>query len=625
MRTVDLRVLAAAAWRRTALPLLGLAAGLAAAQAVTPLLPARYEAQASVLVMADAPRDRSADVSLALAQNLAPTVARLAGSREVASATARQLGLPESAVIGNVHGSSEPGLQIVTVRSDAGSADRAAAIANAASRALGEQLGRLEIGGDTPVTTRVLDTANPPSRPDFPKPPLNGALGALVGLLAGWGAMLLRDRFDGRIRDVAGLEARLGLPVVGILPDLPKRFDRHHAPALLDRGEVAAATRATISALSLLAAGSGRRLLVMGVHDDDGAALLSALLGLAMAREGQRVTIADAAVRDPVLSGHFPETSATWQQLLATGRPPGQQPDLPTLTVLPTEPAPSLSREQARELGRLLDTAAGRADCVIVHAPPVLASCDTAALAEHVDGVLLVVSARRTDPAGAVRAAALLRRLNLPLVGTVAVGRIDQGSPRPAADAGRVDPLRAAGPMLPRYPGARRGRDAASARAPRALSALPAAADPPAAVDRLAAAQPVGGNRLAQKAQPVGTHRLDESEPDPAGRTGDVPSAPPRQPHQDHPATLPMVVEADTPAPPSPLDGVARWSTPVIAGGRMPADSALGRPLAPRGVSDGPRPVATGRAQVTGVAEPRPAGDAVDGRRDGGPGHRAAH
>ncbi|MFI7080258.1 hypothetical protein ACIBO1_23440 [Micromonospora sp. NPDC049903] len=586
MRTVDLNDLLDTTRRRIALPLLGLLAGLAAAQAVTPLLPARYEAHASVLVVADTPEgDRPAEMSLALAQNLAPTVAKLIGSREVAVAAAGRLGLPEDAVAGNVHGTFEPGLQIVTVRADAASAGRAAAIANAVSQAMGEQLERLKLGGDTVVTTRVVDTASVPTGPAFPKPLLNSALGALVGLLAGWGATVLRDRFDRRLRDIAQMESRLGLPVVGALPHLPKRFARHHAAALFARRDIATATRSTVSALTVLTTSSRRRLLVTSVHGDDSATLVSALLGLAMAAERRKVTVIDAAVRDPALAGHFPDASFTWQQVRTGQHTPTPMPDLPTLTVLPTEPRESLTTVHARELGQLLDVLADTEDCVIVHAPPVLAGCDTASLADHVDGVLLVVAAGLTNLTEATRAARLVRRLNLPLAGIVAVGAIDRVG-QPGAD--EVTPALSGNTSLRpvrRMPsGAHRVREVGGLHRARELPPVASAGPSTAPEPARPGPSPTGDQtvpvEVVTDVRPTPA-RVDHLTPAPP-RVDHLTPAPPRQSHQDVKVTARW-----RSGPPSPIDDVAPWSTPLVAGGREAVGSALGRPLAPRAETSG--------------------------------------
>lgn len=434
--SIDVKGLLGVSWRRVGVPLIGLCAGLAAAQGVTQLLPARYEAEASVLVSAEqTEEDRPAD--LALAQNLTPTIARLVGSREVAIEAARSLQLPEHAVLGHVSGKYELGLQIITVHASAGTGPQAAAIANAASRAVSQQLSRLDMGGSTSINARVLDTASPPVTPAFPKPLLNGVLGALAGLLAGWGATLLRDRFDSRLRDVRQIEARLGLPVLGVLPKLPRRFARHHASALYRRTDVADAVRATISTLSVLTAPlPRRRLLVTSAHDDDGKALVTALLGLGMADEHCRATLVDGAVRDPVLSGHFPEAPHTWQQMLTQKCAPVRLVDFPTLTVLPAEPREGSDTQALHDLGGLLNALGEDEDCVLVHAPPILAGREISAFAQHADGVLLVVRAGRTNLDDSTRAARLVQRLGLPLAGVVVIGAVArtdhrQGSEQP--------------------------------------------------------------------------------------------------------------------------------------------------------------------------------------------------
>ncbi|WKU03367.1 hypothetical protein [Micromonospora sp. HUAS LYJ1] len=421
-------------WQRIALPLLGICAGLAAAQAVTSTLPTRYEAQSSILLMATPSKDdRSAERSLELAQDLAPTVAKLVSSRAVAAEAATAMSMPEQSVARNVWGVYEPGSQIITIRASAPSAQRAAELADAASQAVSKQLTRLKLGRDTPVTSRVVDPASPATAASFPNPLLNSALGATIGLLAGWCALMLRGRFDDRVREVGQLESRLMLPVVGVLPPLPQRFARHHAPALFARREVAEQTQATVAALSILTASIGRqRLLVAGVRNDDNAALLTALLGLGVAAERRRITVIDGTVRDPVLSGHFPAASFTWQQVADEQLTPSVLTGHPTLTVLPTEPQDCLTPQRIRELGDLLNALDETEEAVLVHAPPVSASSDTAVLARHVDGVLLVVVAGRTRLTEAVRAARLLRRLNLPLVGVIAVGAADHTGHRAA-------------------------------------------------------------------------------------------------------------------------------------------------------------------------------------------------
>ncbi|MGC4757796.1 hypothetical protein [Micromonospora trifolii] len=631
--SIDVKGLLGASWRRVGVPLLGLCAGLAAAQGVTQLLPARYEAEASVLVSAEQ-TDEDRPVDLALAQNLTPTIARLVGSREVALEAARSLQLPERAVLGHVSGEYELGLQIITVHASAGTGTQAAAIANAASRAVSQQLGRLDMGGSTSINARVLDTASPPARPAFPKPLLNGVLGALAGLLAGWGATILRDRFDSRLRDIGQIEARLGLPVIGVLPKLPRRFARHHAAALYARTDVADAVRATISTLSVLTAPlPRRRLLVTSAHDDDGKALVTALLGLGMADEHCRATLVDGAVRDPVLSGHFPEAPHTWQQVLAQKCPPVRLIDFPTLTVLPAEPREGADTEALHELGGLLNALGEDEDCVIVHAPPILAGREISAFAQHADGVLLVVRAGRTNLDDSTRAARLVQQLGLPLAGVVVIGAVSRTDHRPSSEQPALVPGATQDALA--LPATKAGAQGAVIR--ELVSALVEdKSGPPGRHRRQTSGEPAGAGRTVEgrtvegttvdhkpvdrkpaDRQPVGsasagsaTGDRQPAESTTAGRTpvGTVaaPQAPAEPTRIEDAVTQPNPVVTDVPDQPEPEPVPTPTAQPEPAapawGGGPAVVGVLGRPLA--------RPETAWRPPAAEATLPEPSPDA---------------
>ncbi|MFC4534252.1 Wzz/FepE/Etk N-terminal domain-containing protein [Sphaerisporangium dianthi] len=64
----------------------------------------------------------------------------------------------------------------------------------------------------TPGT--VISDARPPTSPSEPSPPLYLGSGLFLGLLAGVGAAMVRDRFDTRLRTAADVERLTGLPVL---------------------------------------------------------------------------------------------------------------------------------------------------------------------------------------------------------------------------------------------------------------------------------------------------------------------------------------------------------------------------------------------------------------------------
>jgi Mrp family chromosome partitioning ATPase len=79
-------------------------------------------------------------------------------------------------------------------------------------------------------------------------------------------------------------------------------------------------------------------------------------------------------------------------------------------------PAPLL-----QGVGDLLRDACELGDFVLVDAPPLLTTSDSADLARHADGVLIVVRAGHTSVGAAARSAELLQRLDIPVMGAVLV------------------------------------------------------------------------------------------------------------------------------------------------------------------------------------------------------------
>jgi capsular polysaccharide biosynthesis protein/Mrp family chromosome partitioning ATPase len=436
---------AVAKW--VAIPLLGSVAGLAASAAATALIAPTYQATASVIIMPAAPADSGAvkGVDVSLAQNLAPSIARLVESREVSLEAASTLGLPENQVAGHITATYELGIQIVTIATTAPTAAGAAAMANAATEAVRKLCTRLRLGGESAISVQTLDLAGVPGQPIAPKPLLNYTLGAVVGLLAGLGFASLRTRVDDRFRRVADIEAELGLPALGTLRRAPRRIihsgqkpvtgrsrDRHpQAQDLYRRSGVSGAVDAMVAALSVLSAQRPRlRIVVTSVADDGGAAFVAALLALGLRRHHDRTILVAGRSRRSGFDRYFPRQSAqTVEEILASRRRPAagatEESFMDSVSVVGVDAVVRHLGTQAprdEQVGGLVDTLAGHGDPVVVEAPPVLSGSGLAALARHADVVLLVVASDRVRKTEAGRAAVLVQRLGVPLAGLVVVG-----------------------------------------------------------------------------------------------------------------------------------------------------------------------------------------------------------
>ena len=373
------------------------------------------------------------DVNLAL--NLAPSVARLAESREVARETARQLRIPENEVFGKVTATSEPGNQIVKVEVEGGSGPAVAAIANAAAQATGRLFADLRPSGTSTITVKALDEAAIPLTPVAPRPLLNDTLGAAAGLLIGIGIGSLLGRSEDRFRRLVDVEHDLALPTLAAIRRLPVRRGGS-ASRFYQRRDKRLITDGLLAALSILGSGSnqrtpapntgavGRRILITSVGDDRATPFIAALLAVSLSKHNQGTTVVEGEIRRRGLARYTRGRGVrTVDYVLGDGSPAA--PDAKdAFTVLPIDEVTAYFGQQPRpeQLAALVDVLAANTDNVVVTAPPVLSGPGLTALAEHADIVILVVASNRVNRAEAGRAALLVRRLGVPLAGTVVTG-----------------------------------------------------------------------------------------------------------------------------------------------------------------------------------------------------------
>jgi receptor protein-tyrosine kinase len=244
-----------------------------------------------------------------------------------------------------------------------------------------------------------------------PRPLRTTALAATVGLLIGLVAAFLVDALDTRVRSSDELEERLGVPLLGSLPG--PRTNRDGAQglvALADGGEadafVALRTRVALANVDL----GARSLLVASPGPREGAAIVAANLAAAIARAGRHVVLVDVDLRESSITQLFSLTGQPGLtgvlarettldgalvpvELEATGGTRSvAEPGAGSLKVLAAGQAPARPGELAASaaVGSLLGEVAGRADVVVVVAPPLLAFGDAVALGTSVDALLVV-------------------------------------------------------------------------------------------------------------------------------------------------------------------------------------------------------------------------------------------
>jgi capsular exopolysaccharide synthesis family protein len=165
-------------------------------------------------------------------------------------------------------------------------------------------------------------------------------------------------------------------------------------------------------------------LLVTSPAPEEGKSTTLANLAVTLAQGGRTTILVDCDLRRPRQHEIFgvPAAPGLTNAIL-------DKVDAPTLAAtsveglslltageVPPNPADLLGSKRMEAIIANLKT---RADIVLFDAPPVIAVTDAALLASKLDGVLLVVSAGRTQRDHALQAKNLLEKIHVRLVGTV--------------------------------------------------------------------------------------------------------------------------------------------------------------------------------------------------------------
>lgn len=302
------------------------------------------------------------------------------------------------------------------------------------------------------VPWRVIDPPEMNPNPIKPSVPKNLAYGAMLGLAAGAGVGLLRDRMDHVFHHAGDVKDELGLPLLGHAPfvsffkgvrenkrfmlkeldsqTLPSTNEKEKKEARYQRFFYQEAFRNLFTSLRFL--NSDRPLRSIALTSSlpaEGKSLVNTLLAKTVCEMGQRVLLIDADMRKPQmhtrlglnnlrgLSNLLSDEALDWREALqevegyegwsvisAGRRPP--------------DPARLLSSERMHQLVQDLE-ASGEFDLILFDTPPVLGLADAALVAEHCDGLMLLVSLDRVDRGLPREAVQRIRSSGSPLLGVV--------------------------------------------------------------------------------------------------------------------------------------------------------------------------------------------------------------
>jgi capsular exopolysaccharide synthesis family protein len=259
----------------------------------------------------------------------------------------------------------------------------------------------------------VIDQAELPRFPVWPKPALNALIGAIIGLLLGALVALVRERLDDTIRSPNDVERKLGLPLIGVLP-LAKE-----GKILDEFADPTSSTNEAIysirTALQLATThGVPRSLAMTSTQESEGKSTMSMAIARELALSGVRTLLVDADLRRPSLHRLFELDNARGLSSFLAGQASPEEAIQPTqvsgLSVMTSGPLPlSAPRLLTSEsLTAALGKLAPEFDVIMLDCPPVLGLADSLQLASAAEATLFVHEAGRVSQ---FQARAALRRL----------------------------------------------------------------------------------------------------------------------------------------------------------------------------------------------------------------------
>jgi capsular exopolysaccharide synthesis family protein len=257
------------------------------------------------------------------------------------------------------------------------------------------------------ITSQVIQPAQTPRSPVWPKVSLTLALALVVGGMLGTGTAVVLDLLDQRIRSLDELRRLTGLAVLGQVALLPgRRFGAMGSIGLISYAEPnsywAEAYRAIRTNIDFRRRDQRLQvLLVTSPYSGDGKTTTASNLAISFALAGRRVLLIDADLRKPSLDkihglcrehglSHLLQNLLPLHQVVQRSKVE----NLDVITVDLEVPNPDELLSSPR-LKKLLDEARQFYDVILLDSSPLLAVVDPALIGAVADGVVLVTRPER--------------------------------------------------------------------------------------------------------------------------------------------------------------------------------------------------------------------------------------
>lgn len=278
---------------------------------------------------------------------------------------------------------------------------------------------------------RVVDRAAPADLPASPKIVLNLALGAVGGIALGLTFAFLVAFIDDRVKSSFDIESVIGLPIVGIIPELRNLSAVEKAQVVFNQADrsVSEAFLSLHSSLRLKDESKNAKcVLITSTIPGEGKSFLSTNLALTFAAHGERTVIVDCDLRKPNVHKSLQLENTRGLIDVVTGTVPLDEALVrgvhPNLDVLPAggrakNPTQILN---SKNFDAMLAELRQRYDRVFLDTPPLAAVSDALVILPLVDGSLFTIFFNKVRRKSAQFCAKRLLETNVPCFGAVLNG-----------------------------------------------------------------------------------------------------------------------------------------------------------------------------------------------------------
>lgn len=278
---------------------------------------------------------------------------------------------------------------------------------------------------------RVVDRAMKAKKPISPNIPLNLGLGLLGGLGLGLAFAFFVAYIDDRVKSSYDIEAVIGLPLIGIIPEIKKMEQPDRAQIVMNNADrqVAEAFLTLHSSLRLKDESKNACvILTTSTIPGEGKSFMSTNLALTFAAHGEKVIVVDCDLRKPNIHKSFRLENLKGLIDVVTGKETLDNVIIknvhPNFDVLPTggrakNPTHILN---SKNFEQMISDLKKRYDRVFVDTPPLAAVSDAMIVLPLCDGSIFTIFFNKVRRKAAQFAAQKLTDANVPNFGAVLNG-----------------------------------------------------------------------------------------------------------------------------------------------------------------------------------------------------------